>query len=814
MGVEADFTAESVEPVLAVTIGHNDPLHAAQRTGVTRNSGVRGRWVTRRWVSAWWVPVAATCVALVTLAGGSHLVQSIAYVGIGLCGVPIAINAVRNCRIDAPLAVGLALLGVLNAAAAVLRAVGEDHERTLIWAEVIGLVSGLMLIAVVSVIAKNRRSRDFRSIFADAGIVALGCWVLSWVIIIRPTLDRHTTDHALTILRSELQPIGAIVVFLLIVLVFSDKELTPAVVLSATAIVIALGGGFVRGLHDSGRIGDLAGLGIASETLAVGLLFAAMLDPSLKTLTSRVPDGPERPMIGRLLVTTTALVVPIIVIASTSPHDNFDRGVRTVSVAILSMLVTVRTIQAIRSGRAAQDALVRSAHSDSLTGLPNRDRLLQIINATLSESWKGEEHPTLFFIDIDRFKHINDSLGHAAGDDVLCSLADRLRESAPERATVARISGDEYVVLDPASPSLAHAMDLGHHLLNQFREPISIATPECDIVVTASIGVARLAPQSHRDADVLLRHADTAMYQAKDAGRNCVALFDEGKNERASHRLSVETALFRALDRDELRLHYQPILEMSTGEVTGFEALMRWQQADGTVVPPVEFIPIAEETGVIVRIGAWALLEAMAQLRTWIDEGVCSPKANMSVNVSPRQLADPTFSIVVNDALTHSRVSPSLLWLEVTEGIMISEPDVALATLRRLRSLGVRVAIDDFGTGYSSLSSLQQFPLQRIKIDRAFVQGVAENSNDRALVRTIIAMGFSLGLDMVAEGVETVDQLRVLNELGCTKAQGYLISRPIPPEAMRSTVVALERMGGWPGVAGVTELTDVGAISA
>ena len=765
--------------------------------------------MTRRFdATGRWVPAATTGVALATLVTGSHLVQSVAYVGIALCLIPIAVAAVRHFRIDAALAVGLALLGVLNAVASLLRAVGEDHRGVVIWANAIGLLSGLILIAVVSVVARNRRSRDFRSIFADAGIVALGCWVLSWVAIIRPTLDRYSTDHMLTVVRSEFQPIGAIVVFLLVVIVFSDKELTPAVVLSATAIVIALAGGLIRGLHESGRIGDLAGLDIACETVAMGLLFAAMLHPSLKTLTTRVPDGPERPILGRLLVTTTALVVPIIVIASTTPHDNFDRGVRTVSVAVLSLLVTVRTIQALRAGRAAQEELARSAHSDSLTGLPNRDRLLQVISATLNESWKGEEHPTLFFIDVDRFKHINDSLGHSAGDEVLCNLADRLRESVPERATVARISGDEYVVLDPASPSLAHAMDLANHLLNQFREPLTIAVPQCDIIVTASIGIARLAPQSHRDADVLLRHADTAMYQAKDAGRNCVALFDEDKNERASHRLSVENALFRALDRDELRLHYQPILEMATGEVSGFEALMRWQQADGTIVPPAEFIPIAEETGVIVRIGAWALLEAMTQLRTWIDAGICSPKANMSVNVSPRQLADPTFSIVVNDAMTQSRVSPSLLWLEVTEGIMISEPDVALATLRRLRSLGVRVAIDDFGTGYSSLSSLQQFPLQRIKIDRAFVQGVADNSNDCALVRTIIAMGFSLGLDMVAEGVETLDQLRILSELGCTKAQGYLISRPIPPEAMRSTVAGLEGLGGWPGIAGISELSD------
>ena len=496
-----------------------------------------------------------------------------------------------------------------------------------------------------------------------------------------------------------------------------------------------------------------------------------------------------------------ALVLFIVVLSSIADDSGIGRIAAVVSLCALALAVTFRATRATRANRIARAALVLAAQTDSLTGLPNRALLLERLDETLRQSsdqtWRGQSLPTLFFIDLDRFKHINDSLGHSAGDQVLRIVADRLRTVAPPRTTVARISGDEYAVFDPQSPSLADSMDLGNRLLLRFREPLALEIPECEIFVTASIGVARIGPQTPRDGDLLLRHADTAMYQAKDAGRNCVALFDEGKNERASHRLSVETALFRAMERDELRLHYQPILETTTGEVTGFEALMRWQQADGTVVSPAEFIPIAEETGTIVAMGAWALVEAMTQLRTWIDEDVCSPRTNMSVNVSPRQLADPTFSNVVNEALTHARLSPSLLWLEVTEGIMISEPDVALATLRRLRSLGVRIAIDDFGTGYSSLSSLQQFPLQRIKIDRAFVQGVAHNSNDRSLVRTIIAMGASLGLDMVAEGVETVAQMEVLGTLGCTKAQGYLISRPIPPEAMRDTVVALERMGRW-----------------
>ncbi|MEO7398608.1 MAG: EAL domain-containing protein, partial [Ilumatobacteraceae bacterium] len=660
------------------------------------------------------------------------------------------------------------------------------------------LVSAAMVIAAVALIARTRRGPDFWGLLADGGIVALGSWLLAWVVLVQPALDNFENDPWLAVAQSAFQPLGAILLFLLIIVLFSDSERTPAIRNVGLAVMLALVSGLLRALHDSGRIGDYTTVSIAVGMIANGFLFAALLHPSMRGLVERQPATRPRPIFGRIMLTTTTLVIPIIASTANRPNGLADLWVRTVTVGVLSLLVTTRILQAVRANRAAQDQLLRTAQTDSLTGLPNRGLLLEEMNTTLRESWKGFGHPTLFFIDLDRFKNINDSLGHAVGDLVLCSIADRLRSTVPERATVARISGDEYVVFDPASPSLDEALETANQLLTALCQPISLGTG--DVFVTASIGVARMEPQSHRSSDLLLRHADTAMYQAKDAGRNCVALFDESMHERVAHRLNVETALFRALDRGELRLYYQPILEVTASEVVGFEALMRWRQGDGTIVSPAEFIPIAEETGTINAIGAWALFEATDQLRQWIDTGICSASATMSVNVSPRQLADPAFPSIVNEALARSKVSPHHLWLEVTEGIMITEPELALSTLRRLRSLGVRVALDDFGTGYSSLSLLQKFPLQRIKIDRAFVQGVADNANDRSLVRTIIAMGSSLGLDMVAEGVETVQQLQVLNELGCTKAQGYLISHPLPPDAMRSTVAALERMGAWPGV--------------
>jgi len=379
---------------------------------------------------------------------------------------------------------------------------------------------------------------------------------------------------------------------------------------------------------------------------------------------------------------------------------------------------------------------------------------------------------------------------------VLVAVAQRLKHALPEQCIVGRISGDEFVILDPSSRQLTDAIVLADRILEAFHEPLSLR--QGDVFVSASIGVATYQPDVTNGADDLLRHADTAMYRAKDAGRNCVAVFDESMLERVRQRLSVETALYRALERRELRLVHQPIIDIDLGDVVGFEALMRWQRDDGSTISPAEFIPIAEETGTIVPIGAWALLEALTHLRGWINEGICRRDATMSVNVSPRQLHDPNFVAVVSEALLRAHVPADQLWLEVTEGVMISQPEQALAALQKLCALGVRVAIDDFGTGYSSLSLLQRFPIARLKIDQSFVSGVADDAGARSLVRTIIALGESLGLDMVAEGVESAQQLQVLSELHCAKAQGYLISHPVAPEQMAATVAALDKLGSWP----------------
>jgi diguanylate cyclase (GGDEF)-like protein len=536
-------------------------------------------------------------------------------------------------------------------------------------------------------------------------------------------------------------------------------------------------------------------IALGLRVVAFALAAAGFLHPSVGSLPAGGRGGAARAPFSRIALMTGSLIAPLIVLAVVGPSTGGHRAVRLLAAIFLATLVLARVVATVRTARVTQAELLRTAQSDPLTGLPNRTLLLARIDACLRESWHGEQRPTLYFVDLDRFKNINDSLGHAAGDQVLRTVAERLVLAAPPTAMVARLSGDEYVVLDPASADDS-SVSIADRLLDVFREPLPLS--QGDVFVTASLGIATISANTRTSAEDLLRHADTAMYRAKDAGRNCVAFYDESMHERVAHRLAVETALYRALDRRELRMFHQPILDIETGDVVGFEALMRWQTADGTIVSPAEFIPIAEDTGMIIPIGSWALLEALTQLRRWIDDGVCSPSATMSVNVSPRQLADPAFPSIVHEALVRSGVEPRSVWLEITESVMISEPELALATLQKMRALGVLIALDDFGTGYSSLSLLQKFPLQRIKIDRAFVQGVADSASDRSLVRTIVAMGASLGLDLVAEGVESVHQMQVLRDLGCHKAQGYLISHPVPADAMRSTVAALERLSRTP----------------
>ncbi len=672
----------------------------------------------------------------------------------------------------------------------------SDSISTQVVSEALFLGVQLILVCGLFVTVQNRIGRDALNVIFDSLIIGLGSWFLIWVIFLNPAQANSQDVFSVTAVRGITLASSAVVIFMLATLLFGDSERTPAVWLASGAISCSLVGDFLYATNQSGRFEIDEQIANAPYVASLFLVSATILHPSVSTLSSHTVVRSKQPLLGRLVLTTAALVLPVVVLALTTPTYETDRTVRAVSIFVLALAVTARVIFSVRASASLQQRLIDSAQTDALTNLPNRGLMLEHVSASILKSRFNGCAPTVLFIDVDRFKNINDSLGHSAGDDVLISVAQRLRVALPERCIVGRISGDEFVVLDAKSKNQSDAVLLADMVLESFHEPLSLR--QGDVFVSASIGVAVHDEEMTMTAEDLLRHADTAMYRAKDAGRNCVAVFDKSMLERVNQRLAVETALYRALERRELRLVHQPIIDIDLGDVIGFEALMRWDMEDGTTVSPAEFIPIAEETGIIVPIGSWALLEALTHLRGWINQGICRRDATMSVNVSPRQLHDPNFVAVVNEALMRSRMPADQLWLEVTEGVMITQPEQALDTLRRLSQIGVRVAIDDFGTGYSSLSFLQRFPIHRLKIDRTFINELASDANARSLVKTIIAMANSLGLDVVAEGVETVEQLHALGDLHCNKAQGYLISHPVTPETMGSTVAGLDKIGKWP----------------
>jgi diguanylate cyclase (GGDEF)-like protein len=659
----------------------------------------------------------------------------------------------------------------------------------LLLASQVGLVIGLLLIV------RRRLLGQLANVLTDGIIVGLGAWVLVWIFLIQPSLALTSNTPAITAIQSATLGVAMIVLFLLATLLFSNTAPSAPVAFLGLAVSLGLVGIILRSVIVRTDAHLSASTINASFLMAFALAGASFLHPNIRHINSGTISRATAPLMTRLMTTTVSLIAPIIVLAITDPHDSTDRWVRTVSVIVLAAAVMLRVIQSVRLNATTQDTLVRNALTDSLTGLPNRILMLEHIEKAIHSSWKTPQRPTVLFIDVDRFKSINDSLGHSTGDAILTEVARRLTGAISPQATVARIAGDEFVVLDSTTESPTQSVVLAERILDALRDPMKGNAG--DMFVTASIGVAYAVPNLRLSAEDLMQHADTAMYRAKSAGRNCIALFDDSMLESVTKRLDVETALYRALERNELRLVHQPIVDIDLGIVIGFEALMRWDRKDSGTVSPLDFIPIAEETGTIVPLGSWAINDALQQLRSWVDTGVCTPSTTMSVNVSPRQLHDPEFVTIVNNALDASGVSPEQLWLEVTESVMITEPTQALSSLRRLNALGVRIAIDDFGTGYSSLSLLQKFPIQCIKIDRAFVNDISTDSATQNIVRTIIAMAEAMGADIVAEGVESKEQLQTLKSVKCHRAQGYLISPPVDVQDVPRVVREIQDPESW-----------------
>jgi diguanylate cyclase (GGDEF)-like protein/PAS domain S-box-containing protein len=433
----------------------------------------------------------------------------------------------------------------------------------------------------------------------------------------------------------------------------------------------------------------------------------------------------------------------------------------------------------------AERALAEQALHDHLTGLPNRALFLNRLNHALS---RGDRTPNLvavLFLDLDRFKLINDSLGHDIGDALLVAVAQRLRGALRPGDTLARFGGDEFTILCDQLTDEEQALAVAQRMSDALLEPIGLAGGE--VVVSTSIGVA-FSGRPDDSADHLLRDADVAMYRAKEQGRARWEVFDVAMHTRAAHRLEVVRELRRARELGQMTLDYQPQVSMADGRVVGVEALLRWRHPEHGLLSPSEFIPLAEESQLILPIGAWVIGEACAQLAAWGREVAGADDLELCVNVSARQLASEDLAGVVKDAIAANHLEPGRLCLEITESLLMEDADLYLEAMLRLLDVGVRVAVDDFGIGYSSLAYLRRFPVDVLKLDRAFVEGLGsgrDTSQARAIVRAVIDLAHSLNLKLVAEGIETADQAATLRKLGCDLGQGFWFARPLPPDALR-----------------------------
>jgi diguanylate cyclase (GGDEF)-like protein len=411
------------------------------------------------------------------------------------------------------------------------------------------------------------------------------------------------------------------------------------------------------------------------------------------------------------------------------------------------------------------------AHHDALTGLANRVQLHEHIERCLKQVERGEEF-SLLCLDLDRFKEINDTLGHSVGDALLCAVSRRLRELVRDDDLVSRTGGDEFSIVQCATGQpMAAAAALAARVVEALSVPFDLG--DHHVVIGASVGAA-IAPSDGSDADQLLKNADLAMYRAKDFGGGGFHFFESQMDARAQGRRTLELELRKAITAGEFEVFYQPIVNLAENQIGAFEALLRWNHPTRGVVSPNEFIPLAEETGLIVEIGEWVIRQACAEAIRWPSDLL------VAVNVSPVQFRTGNLVAVVISALAASGLRPNRLELEITESVLMYNNDVTLAMLHQLRNLGVRISMDDFGTGYSSLSYLRSFPFDKIKIDRSFVRDLAENPNSIAIIRAVVGLGQSFGMITTAEGVETQEQLDQMCAEGCNQVQGYFYSEPMP----------------------------------
>jgi len=770
--------------------------------GTARVGGkaLRGGYVRRALTCTNVFLVAGGAIALAAAAGafGAGEPIALAVIGIGTLVALVASVWVRRPSRVWPwalIATSFLLFLVAGASRSELQTMGDLTSGRSLVPDLLALPGYALLAAGLLGFSSRGMRGPHRqsSVVLDGLLGALSLAAIAWVFIIQRVLSQ--TEMPLTVMLVMIAyPSMSIfmVVVTLRILFNPEQERVPAFWFLLAGMSLMFVGDVVYLFSDLGLAAlpaRLLDLPYALAYLAAG---ATALHPSMVRLTEA---GRERRLTGsrfRIVVVAVALLIPALLTMA-------DRGATVAETVVLCMLMlamtataVLRLVQALESAQRSEVRLVHQAYHDSLTGLPNRRMMEEHLTGLLRRDRVDGTHVALLYLDLDRFKLINDTLGHSHGDDLLIEVADRLSAHVRPSDLVTRIGGDEFMIVLGQVVSVSEALDLANRLRSCLAPPFVIH--DMTYYVSASIGLSFASGDDrHATAEILVRDADTAMYQAKDAGRDAVAVFDESMRARVSERVELEHDLRLAVARHQMHLVYQPIVHLPTGSVDGMEALLRWSHPRYGVISPAKFIVLAEESGLINSIGDWVLEQAVSQFAAWRRQYPDMAPLYMSVNLSGLQLHDDGIVERVADILAMNGLDGPSLCLELTESVVMEDPLSATRILEELRRLGVRIAIDDFGSEYSSLAYLRRFPVSILKIDKGFIDPLGDDDTaDATLIATIVAMADALRITTVAEGVETKAQEARLRELGCGAVQGYLYSRPVGADRLPEVVAALD----------------------
>jgi diguanylate cyclase (GGDEF)-like protein len=620
----------------------------------------------------------------------------------------------------------------------------------------------------------------------DVTVVTLGAALLSISYVVAPAIEHSALPQWTALIVAVYPVLDVALLALLALLAFTVRERSPSLLLVGAAMLSLLVGDVGYNLLGAHGVLTAPPAFDAPYLVAFGLLGASALHPSMRAVVSGHHLRVQAWSWQRLAVIVPALLVPSLLIIPDANLPLLVRYIQAIGSAGLVAALVVRAGRAVREQSDSRRVFEHLATHDSLTGLANRPALNDHLETELAVG----HSVNVLFIDLDGFKLVNDSWGHAVGDELLLQVAERMRRHLPPDVLLSRVGGDEFIVVTPTRQHDANGTVFAGHVIAEISQPYSLSVG--DVVITASIGVVSSATAGEHTADAIVRDADTAMYRAKDDGRSRAVAFDPSMRELVRHRVSLDRALRQALGRGEMDVAFQPLVELATGRLLGFEALARWHRPDGGPCAPDVFIAAAEENGLILAIGDFVLGRALAELSTW--RSTTPWDVGVNVNVSGRQLQDAGFTGRVLAALAHHDVPASALRLEVTESTLVGDDPTAATSLLELERAGISISVDDFGTGYSSLSYLSRLRVHEVKIDRSFVAGLTSRPEDHAIVRATTAMAQALGLAVVAEGIETAGQRDALVELGVRVGQGYLLGRPMPAADAAAMV-----SGQWDG---------------